>query len=912
MQSRKERSDDERRQMQGNGVGGSFEFLEPFWPDLHKSGRDAEKAGTEAPDMAAVRLRRFSEAMVVHLYGHLGVALDRTKKLIERLDELGDMGVLEEPVLSKLHTIRIVGNRGAHDGNVKPAQVEGLIQDALSLAHWFCRLVRPDVDWGAAAPPHAALEKAEPDEPARALSPALDAADDRKARIRDLAATAWSAIAPGLRTPRTGLTLRDGFALAPTVDQAGCLAALDAFLSTPSPRVFLLKGYAGTGKTFMINGVVDYLLAQGRAFRLAAPTGRAAKLLSDRSGRAASTLHRMIYGKGELQTYGEDGGDGFETYKFKAPIRGNWDDAKTVYIVDEASLLSDVNSESDHLAWGSGQLLKDFLDYVGFAPTNDKKIVFVGDPAQLAPFGMDAPLALDAAYLRDVYDLETMEYQLREVVRQKSGSGIIRNANTFREGLEANRCDGFQWAFDDDVVRVAAADEVVTRYIADREREIGSIILTLSNDRASSLNRAVRSRLFPGREVVAEGDVLLVTAHPMNVGGLLSNGDFVRVVSVDPDVERRTVTFKQRNPGTGCSEVATVPLAFRRLRVVPSGAGAEAAVEVKVLDDLLHGTQPSLSSSEQRALFVDFLMRRPELRRKENKDLLAEALRADDCFNALRVKFGYAITCNKAQGGEWDHAYVHCDWIGTTRDAGYYRWIYTAITRASLNLFLVNPRDALLRGQDTGNCPEAGVDALPYPDPTPAVDAGQLQEAFQSGLLASVRDLLANTDIVIDDVAHHQYQEAFYLVRGLDRSRVNFTYNKALEVRKVAASGSAPFDHEVMTLLAPLGGRGNPASAVSSDASTSAEGRAFLAAYDDRIRPHLEALRVDVASTRDMKYSRRYAFQRGEEFLEVDVYFDKFCQLTNCTPLTGTAVVRARAGRLPEDILGILHSQMRS
>ncbi|CDZ41644.1 Exonuclease V subunit alpha, partial CDS, partial [Neorhizobium galegae bv. officinalis] len=273
-------------------------------------------------------------------------------------------------------------------------------------------------------------------------------------------------------------------------------------MADPKQRVFLLKGYAGTGKTFLAKGITEFLAAQGRAFRLAAPTGRAAKIISEKTGREARTAHSQIYDFGDLREY--TAGDdelGSETFKFYAKIRSNQDQANAVYIVDEASLLSDVYSESEFFRSGTGYLLHDLISYVGFNHgETDRKIIFVGDPAQLPPVGMYTSPALDAEYLRQHFGLKAVGYELKDVLRQKADSGVIRNVMPLRESLSAGSFSSLGFVFDDDVQRLRA-DDILPLYMSSRTESgpMASIVIARSNSEAADLNRSIRGALFPGR-----------------------------------------------------------------------------------------------------------------------------------------------------------------------------------------------------------------------------------------------------------------------------------------------------------------------------------------------------------------------------------------------------------------------------
>lgn len=887
----------------------SFHFLAQFWPDLSDLGNKAEKAIAGDPDVTAVRLRSFTETMVAHLFRHFGIPLQDTGTHFDRLVLLERDNLLDRILLAKFHAIRKIGNLGAHNGQVTSKQAESLVADAWSLGCWFCRLMRPDIDWlirpYGSPVPLADADRAgpagvppEPDEQPTGAddSNVFAFPQDRIRKIRDAVNEAYAQVDPRVRQLQTRITLREAFTEQLTPDQEACLAALELFLTDRTKRIFLLKGDAGTGKTFLAKGLIDYLSAQGRAYQLGAPTGRAAKIIGEKSGRPARTLHSLIYDYGALKEYGgQDDPQGLETFKVYAEIAGNREQANAVYIVDEASLISDVYAESDFFRCGSGYLLHDLMTYVGFDRTdNDRKIIFLGDPAQLQPVQMSTSPALDADYLREYFGQSPVQHHLRDIVRQKAGSGVLQNVRPLREGLETKTFRGLQFAFDDDVAHVQA-DDVLPRYaaiVAGMTADL-PIIVTRSNAEAAELNQSVRSRLFPGRDRVAEGDRLLVVGNTRVGGHFLANGEFVKVITAEPMVERRTVTIRQRKGESDKVESSEIHLIFRDIEVALSLAdGTEAVLGFKVLDTLLHDGQAGLSAEEQRALYVDFLKRHPDLRRSDPESV-SRVIRQDPYFNAVRAKFGYAVTCHKAQGGEWEHVFVICPGRQDPRNADYFRWLYTAMTRSRSKLYLVNP-------------PEVRI-AVAGP-------AASSLGAFREGLLNRVRDMLADTGIAIDDVAHNQYQEALYLSRDADSCRVNVSYNGKFKVGAIAIAQEGAFRDALAGLLAPLVGQtiGAPEAAAEGGgkAASPVPSRAFLKEFHDRLTPLLAARSITVASLKEQQWSQRYTFARQHESAVVDIYYDGRNRFKRCLPIGPKAFSDNPGNSLLHDVLEVITTEI--
>lgn len=283
---------------------------------------------------------------------------------------------------------------------------------------------------------------------------------------------------------------------------------------------------------------------------------------------------------------------------------------------------------------------------------------------------------------------------------------------------------------------------------------------------------------------------------------------------------------------------------------------------MKVLDNLLHDGHSNVSSDQQRALYVDFLMRHPDLR-KGDRSALARALRDDSYFNAVRAKFGYAVTCHKAQGGEWKNVIVICPGAKDPRNPDYFRWLYTAMTRSSDQLYLVN-------------APQVTIQAT-MPDFTGL-------EKFQHDLLAQIRGILDQTQIEIEDVAHNQWQEAYYLRRGEEAVRVNIGYKSQLKVSRVTPAQQSPFGSEVASLLQPLVG-----NAPLTDATQAGEPglptRPFLKEFHERLVPALGQRDIRVSNLKEQPWSQRYTFQRGQEVTVIDIYYDGRDRLKRCMPV---------------------------
>jgi len=475
-----------------------------------------------------------------------------------------------------------------------------------------------------------------------------------------------------------------------TPSQESAVNQLQDFLEDRKAPAFILRGYAGTGKTHLIGGLVRYLRRNSRSAVLLAPTGRAARVLSERHKLGASTVHRSIYFLDELIEYRSK--DDPTTYKFYFDLLVNEHDHGTIFIVDESSMISDVYTEQEFIRFGSGQLLKDLLTYIGF-DANDalKKIIFVGDEAQLPPVDMNFSPALSQKYLAGQYRLSAKEAELTDVVRQEENTAILRNATAIREMLQTAKYPSFDFEVDNISTFETKPVPAVETYLSNDKDGIEphQIIVTHSNAQAANYNIDIRAKLFPGMTELAPKDRIIIVRNNYNYEIDLMNGQIGRVNSISPDTISRNIPLGYAQKNGVDKTKKHVMLTFRRAIVTFADLRGEPHdLECMLLENLLYNKERALSSDESKALYIDFRMRHPEL--KPGQSLFKEHIKADPYFNALQIKFAYALTCHKAQGGEWSEVFV--DFQGKkqlSRDS--LKWTYTAITRAKDKLHAIAP-----------------------------------------------------------------------------------------------------------------------------------------------------------------------------------------------------------------------------
>jgi hypothetical protein len=479
-------------------------------------------------------------------------------------------------------------------------------------------------------------------------------------------------------------------------DQQKALLLMEDFLKRPE-QIFLLKGYAGSGKTTILKGFIEYLKSVEKPYTLMAPTGRAAKVIREKTGIEAYTIHKTIYSFSHLVEARQ--GDSF-IYQFK--LRNNMDVHNHIFIADEASMISQIKMEGEFFRFGSGHLLNDLIEYtrLGIETTNTK-IIFIGDPCQLPPVGENNSRAFDPDYLKSAFGLTSIQAEMKEVKRQSNDSGILKSAAKIRKSLSSGYFTEFSLLENGKDILNPSFENFLDTW---EEAQSPKIIIAYKNKTCLDLNNQIRKRKFDDDNLpIQKGDILIMGGNNYRKG--VFSGEFAVVNDSQPS-RSENVVFYPKTPENAKSikKVATeVLLKWRYVELVfPDAEESNKIVKGQVLENFLYGDN-NLNPIEIQALYVDFKNRHKDL--KPGSEEFKEAIVTDDYFNCLLVKYGYAVTCHKSQGGEWSNVFTVWDHdnreefnclkdtqtkTGKTNDQ-YYRWAYTAITRASKTLFAINP-----------------------------------------------------------------------------------------------------------------------------------------------------------------------------------------------------------------------------
>lgn len=666
-----------------------------------------------------------------------------------------------------------------------------------------------------------------------------------------------------------GLGQQSSFSFDLTDEQKQVLSAVLDFVNSDAD-CFILKGVAGSGKTFLLSAILYELHRSNIHLQLMAPTGRAARIIRNKTGFPARTIHSSIYGAGKIS---ERKGD--NAFKLTFQIKTSVDPGGTVYIADEASMISDVLYEKDntHLQFGTGKLLTDLFTYANSGPCQNKpRFIFVGDPYQLPPVGSSESPALDESYLREKVGLQVRTAELKSVVRQKADSGILKVASRLRRSLDRDVYNCLDLATQTEDVRDLTDSEVEESYVS-KWKALGKeevLLVVYTNEMAQSYNQRVRERLFPGvSSPVITGDRLIVTQN--NRHSELLNGDFVTVIESSDMV--KTV-----------GPIKNILLTFRDILVSPDDG--RDPFWCKILENHLTSADNGSSSEIMQALWIHFKSRHRTLNPKNPE--FAEKLEQDPYFNALRVKHGYAITCHKSQGGEWQHVFVAFDEKQGKANKFFFRWTYTAITRAQEQLLTIdkpsfNPASLITFQGRPGRMQESSIDGVHVSD---------IQEQLaRAGMSVNTHSLA--------------YRCRWIVARDGNSCRMDVMYRgndviSNVTIEKLSGTDDANLQQlcdELKQFSEPwrgkrlLGIEANGGCNVRSNGARRLieipefpQDKPFLKVFYDELSSKLKPKGIKIQAVTHHQWFERYRFVSDSEAKAIDFYYNRKLQFTKAVP----------------------------
>ncbi|MCB4808371.1 AAA family ATPase [Tamlana sp. 62-3] len=456
--------------------------------------------------------------------------------------------------------------------------------------------------------------------------------------------------------------IKQHFPFQTTLKQDIVLQQLSEFIFNKNKDdLYLLKGYAGTGKTTIIGTIVTNLWKAKKSAVLMAPTGRAAKVIANYSGKEAFTIHKKIY----FPRKERGGGVKFVLQPNKHK--------NTIFIVDEASMIPDTPGDSK--LFENGSLLDDLMQYVYSG--HQCKLLLIGDTAQLPPVKLDVSPALNENTLGLNYNKDVTKMELDEVVRQEQDSGILVNATVLRDHLANDFFEDFKFDVKPfkDIIRLVDGYEIMDA-INDAYSSHGkedTAIIVRSNKRANLYNQQIRNRILFNENELTAGDYLMVVKNnyfwikPTTEAGFIANGDIIEVLEIYALKELYSFRF---------AEVKIRMVDYPKMK----------PFETVLLLDTIDAETPSLSYDDSNRLYQEVMKDYEEETAKYKKFL---KVKANKYFNALQVKFSYAITCHKSQGGQWNTVFIEQPYLPNGPDKDYMRWLYTAVTRAKEKLYLI-------------------------------------------------------------------------------------------------------------------------------------------------------------------------------------------------------------------------------
>lgn len=564
-----------------------------------------------------------------------------------------------------------------------------------------------------------------------------------------------------------------------TSSQQKLVAELEDFLHNDSEHVFILKGYTGTGKDLILQGIVRYLNAVHRSLSLSAPTAKAGfwldKIVGNYKTRIHSTIHSMIYRFDEKKEALNNNLLNKSRCVFR--LRNNTDSLDHVYLISESSILSDVKPNGEYLQYGSGKLLQDLMEYIHPDKTLcNRKVIFIGDDTQLPPVTLKESPALTEKYFKDLYgeDFSVRVFQLTDVVGSQLKNLIVKNAIQIRQELERNRYTRLTLEHDTSTMIPLEEEELVVKYLDafNKAEDDKPIILVSTKEFSKRYNSLIRKALFPDKITVQPGDWIMFTENRIINNHRVFNGGFAKILKV---MHCEPISAKSKD-GYRNLRTRYVELEFT------NEYGEKVIAECPLLEDILDASG-SIKPNEE---WLEYLINNPIY---------------DD---AIYAQYGYSTTVHKAQGATWSTVFLDTEFYQNRKTRLYFTWLYTGITRARERLYFLNWSDigpnlagriSSLSQRDSAEIRDVlpSQDCLVEKDESqslsdtmlPQVEYPAEYQEFLQNLAQEIATALSKLEITIKKIEHLYYRVRYTFTRGNSVATVDAVYNKKKEISSI-------------------------------------------------------------------------------------------------------------------------------
>lgn len=677
----------------------------------------------------------------------------------------------------------------------------------------------------------------------------------------------------------------------PTNDQLNAIQKLDEFLFNDT-SIFILKGYAGTGKTTLISSLIKEISQLGKEFSVMAPTGRAAKILRDKTGHG-NTIHKSIYNFHSLESINHESEDEADhNFHYHFPINKIDSIKQQILIIDESSMISNVESKNELFTFGTNYLLNDLLTYASIN-SNQNKLIFIGDSAQLPPVNDNKSVALDFNYFIGL-GLTVQVAELKEIKRQ-SDNLILKNATSIRNLIETENRSTLTFEYDyTSFIKTNTLDVVQCFTSLFPKPEIGDgIIIAYSNQQCYQYNQSIRKALFPNQRDIVSGDLLLLNNNNYHTYGVeLFNGDILKVIDVDQE------TIIQSAP-IWCIENGNkfrkeIKIVFRKITIRLPNHPED--ISCLIIDSHLHSIDRELSFNEMRALYINFIIRFNEEQKnrknlnlqtfKVGSDEFKNALKNDPFFNALRVKFGYSITCHKSQGGEWKKVFV--DYFGrVSLKTTPLKWCYTATTRGIESLYAINAPNlgyfTKLKFAPIGRVGTLPNDALYLENIPVSPFHRENQHKAKSLKYWEVLEKIENSIFRIIDVESREFLERYTIEYGDFLFKIETSHKGSGHfVNKFKVSSNQEIDNQIVNEIEDIF---NSINYTSLNPNYNAS-KLFLERLYSEIQFLCEDLNIKITNVIEAKNYVNYYFITDSLCSYIQFYFNDKDVLTTAMPKT--------------------------